>query len=1398
MDYLPNILIVDDTEANLTFLEVVLKKTKANLISARSGYEALKKIKGIELSLAIIDVRMPSMSGYELAIKMNEKRSDNKVPIIFLTAAGPNDIGVIEGYNSGAVDYIFKPVNYHILLSKIEVFLNLFEQKQIIVKDALALKKSADELTRINKALVRSEEKYRSYVDNAPDGVFVVNELGKYIEVNEAACRITGYSKNELLKMSISDMSTEESSKDDSVQFKKIRETGAATADMRFKYKNGTTRWWTVEAIKLSETRFLGFTKDITDRKQAEEEVKRKSEFLERLIQQSPLSTFVLDDNGILLVVNEAFLKFYAVPDKDLILGTNALTVPQNIEYGVDKHIREALNGNEIDVLEQEYISPYNNNKIFVKIKFFPIFSPEGKVTNVVVIQENITERKQAEKELIQSELQYRTLGETIDYGAWTTDATGYCTYCSSSFLEMTGMTMEQIQKFGWLSLLPPEDVEPTKDHWISCVETGADYEKEHQFRAKDGSYRNVLAIGRPIKDDTGKIMKWVGINLDITQRKQVEKEQKDSDKRFRSVYENTLIGLYRTTQDGRILMANPTLVKMLGFSSFEELAHRNLEEEGFDPNYQHSVFMGKIERDGQILEFESAWIKQDGTKLFVSESAKVVYDDTGTILYFDGIVHDITQRKQMEDELKRTNLLLDSIIENIPDMIFLKDAKDLTFVRLNKAGEELLGYSRDELFGKNDYDFFTKKEADFFTSKDKKTLKGSGLTYMPEESIHTKNKGIRILQTQKIPILDKYGKSEYLLGISSDITQRIQFENERRDSEIKFRNLFETMIQGVVHQDKKGKIISANPSAEHILGLSLDQMQGRTSTDPRWKSIHEDGTDFPGDTHPAMVALKTGKPVSNAIMGVFNPKIEETRWININSIPLFNPGKKKAYQVYSTFEDITKRMHSEEEHGSIIKAAMDGFIMSDSQGRFLDVNNAYCNLIGYSREELLKMSFKDVDIQENSEEIEPHIQLVRDFGYDRFETQHRCKDGRTINIEISVNFVLTEGGRYYAFIRDITERKIAEHALKVSEEKYKTMLNASPDGILIFNMKGIIIEVSDIGLELIGADFRSDLLGKHFSKFVPSAGRNKLKKLIEKTMDEGLEQNIEIQFRKQDRSTLIGEINSTLIQDPDGKSIAFMVIIRDISQRKKMEIKQIHSDRMASLGEMASGIAHEINQPLNIISMVMDNVLYEATKEEIIEKEYLKKKSNKIFENITRIRNIIDHVKAFSRSRDDYLLTAFDINVSIQNTIMMISEQFKHLAISLNLQLEESIPLIIGNNIKFEQVILNLLSNAKDALLEKKGKLSEEFDMFVGIRSFLEDQDLIIEISDNGTGISEEDSEHIMLPFYTTKDTGKGTGLGLSISYRIIQEMNGTIEVSSNIFDGSTFHIIINLQNKE
>jgi len=330
----------------------------------------------------------------------------------------------------------------------------------------------------------------------------------------------------------------------------------------------------------------------------------------------------------------------------------------------------------------------------------------------------------------------------------------------------------------------------------------------------------------------------------------------------------------------------------------------------------------------------------------------------------------------------------------------------------------------------------------------------------------------------------------------------------------------------------------------------------------------------------------------------------------------------------------------------------------------------------------------------------------------------------------------------------------------------------------------------------LFGTDNKDDLIGKDIKQFVFSEDEI-IKKIFDKTINEGLVQNIELKLKKKNQSFFLVEASATLIQNSKGDPLSFMIIIRDISHRKKIETQQIHADRMASLGEMASGMAHEINQPLNIISLVMDKLLFESSRVESLDFEFFKNKSDKIFENILRIRNIIDHVKAFSRSNNDYILTLFNVNTSIENAVSFIIEQFKHLGIKLILQLEKELKQIFGNTYKFEQVIINLLLNAKDAVIERKIKQEDYSEMIVEIRSYQENQYLIVEIRDNGIGIGNDDLQNIFLPFYTTKEEGKGTGIGLSICYQIIKEMNGTINISSDKTTGTQIKLVLDVHKE-
>lgn len=297
-----------------------------------------------------------------------------------------------------------------------------------------------------------------------------------------------------------------------------------------------------------------------------------------------------------------------------------------------------------------------------------------------------------------------------------------------------------------------------------------------------------------------------------------------------------------------------------------------------------------------------------------------------------------MAKKDRRHPQRREDEMFLQSVLDNIPDMIFVKDAKDLRFVRFNKAGERLLGRKMKDMIGKNDYDFFPKKEADNFTRKDRAVLRGQKMVDIPEEPIHTPKRGIRILHTKKIPLFDSSGKPRYLLGISEDITARKNAEEALRkaydhletrvhertaelsrsnkalsESEERYRLLLSSLVEGVVMIDAKGNIISVNPGAERILGYREKDLIGFSMYNPRWGVLHENG--LPADLKDFFItaSLRTGKPIANALIGLQRAD-RQLVWLNGNTQPLFRPEQSKPYAVVASFFDITSRRRMQAE----------------------------------------------------------------------------------------------------------------------------------------------------------------------------------------------------------------------------------------------------------------------------------------------------------------------------------------------------------------------------------------------------------------------------------------------------------------------------------------------------
>ncbi|NTW77780.1 MAG: PAS domain S-box protein, partial [Syntrophaceae bacterium] len=314
----------------------------------------------------------------------------------------------------------------------------------------------------------------------------------------------------------------------------------------------------------------------------------------------------------------------------------------------------------------------------------------------------------------------------------------------------------------------------------------------------------------------------------EINERKQMEALLREQEERYRAFFDTSRDCIFITSVDGRWFDLNSAAVQLFGYGSREELLNVQVKDLYANPD-QRKEHLQIIDEQGYLEEQPISLRKKDGTIIYALITSVARKDKTEKIIGYQGTIRDITRQKRADEEIRRVTAFLDSIVENIPNMIFVKDAKELRFILFNRAGEELLGYSRDKMLGKNDYDFFTKEQGDFFTEKDRDVLRTCRIADIPEEPIKTRNKGERILHTKKVPILNMNGEPDYLLGISEDITEHKRREKLLRFSEERFRSLVEATSDWLWETDAQGMYTYASPKVKDILGYEPSEVLGKT-----------------------------------------------------------------------------------------------------------------------------------------------------------------------------------------------------------------------------------------------------------------------------------------------------------------------------------------------------------------------------------------------------------------------------------------------------------------------------------------------------------------------------------------------------------------------------------------
>jgi PAS domain S-box-containing protein len=737
--------------------------------------------------------------------------------------------------------------------------------------------------------------------------------------------------------------------------------------------------------------RLIGALTDITARKRAEEELRSSRQLLETTLYSLRDAAFIMSfDRGEILDCNPAAVEIFGYSREEMVgRDTQFLHLDEAARHEFRKRLTAAVA--EKGYLQQfEFHMRRKDGTIFpTSHSVTPLRDNQGNHTGWVSLVQDITERKRAEEALRRANAYNRSLIEASLDPLMTISTEGRITDVNAATEGVTGRSRQELIGTDFSDYFT--DAEKARAGYQQVFREGWVQDYELEVRHRNGQVTPVLYNSSLYCDEAGQVVGMFAAARDIAELKRTEEALRHSEERYRSLFENATVGIYRTTPDGRILMANPALIRMLGYERFEELSTRSLEAEGFEASYPPRSFREAIEREGVVQGLEAAWLKRDGSVMHVCESYRAICGEDGHVLYYDGIAEDITERKEAE---RRQNL-----------------AAEILGI-LNRAGT-LPGTINEIL---------------------RVVKQGTGFDAV----------GIRLREGQDYPYFVQEGFSE---------------EFVRRENLLCSRGLDGRLLRDAdghpLLECACGLVLSGQTDPAHPLFTPGGSCWSNDTTtvpelpaeqdsrrQPRNRCLHE------GYRSVALVPIRVGEE----IVGLLQLNDRRPHRFNADIIRFFEGIGTSIGVALARWRDAEALRASEAEFRRSFDLSPVGTVMVGVGRRMIRCNPAFCRMLGYAEEELRGKDILEITHPDDHEIDTQGIRALLAGQVDRAQVQKRyvSKDGRVVWAEVTMGLVLDKDARpwyWLTIIQDITQRKLAEEALRESEARLQFALETSQMG---------------------------------------------------------------------------------------------------------------------------------------------------------------------------------------------------------------------------------------------------------------------------------------------------------------------------------------------------------------
>ncbi|MDQ3117364.1 MAG: PAS domain S-box protein [Verrucomicrobiota bacterium] len=1223
---------------------------------------------------------------------------------------------------------------------------------------------------------------YRLFFQSNPMPAWVFDEGSlRFLAVNDAAIQCYGYSREEFLAMTVKDIRPAE----EIPAFLKYLAAGAADRpEPRRIWKHCTSKNETLLVETLTRPVMLGkrpaclvLANNVTERKRTEDRLRRSEKSLANAQRIAHIGNWDWDIAADELYWSEQVYQLFGVARTEFGARYEAFlnSVHPDDRERVHKVLESALAGSALYDVKHRVLLPDGSIRLLHELGEVTR-DDDGNPIRMTGTVQDITEAQLAEQGLRESEARLNEAQRTAQIGSWRYLPDGTLTWSDAMYAlyrmpRDVPPTHEAI-----LAVIHPDD-RASRDQAALARTLESDvaaFEIEYRVIWPDGQVRHLCSRATLNRDADGKLIEAVGTVQDVTDR--VKSESDRAQLAAIVAASNASIISYSTA--GTILSWNKGAELQYGYSAAEVIGKSIDLLYPPERLHERDSLLASLKAGTSIMSVEATRVRKDGARIEISGSFSPTLNARGEVTGGATVSHDISARKKAERELRRSESSM-AAAQRIAH--FGSWETDLTTMSVTWSAEtyRIFGVAPEigmthEMFLQLVHPDDRVKVQEAFAECGTGEQESCAIAHrllLPDGQI-------KFVEERWQVTRDADGTPRRAAGTCQDVT-------EERTASAALRATIESALDCIVMIDETDTILEFNPAAERTFGLSradaINRPLATTIIPPRYREGHLRG----------MAAfMRSGQTViTGNRIEISGLRADGTEFPLELTVSRIGDGRPAVFTAF--MRDITERVTAEEklrsqeeQYRSLFQHNPNAMWVHELKNdRLLAANDAAVVQYGYSRDELLALTL--VDLWPDGEREDPAARAEREGAPSGFTGtfQHRRKDGSSMTVEVYCTPITYNGTEaQMAVLFDITERERAEAQMRLQA----SMIDLAHDAIVVRDLDNRV-ELWNRGAENLYGWTADEVKGRRLGDFLYPDPKPFL--IAKQSMLRAGDWTGELKQLCKDGRTVTVRSRWTLLESDAGKPRSILAINTDITEQKALEAQFMRAQRLESIGTLASGVAHDLN---NILSPILMSVPLLRTP---LSDEGREKILSLVEQSAERGAAVVKQVLTFARGADGEKVLVQP--AYLVKEITQIAEETFPNNITVRSQCADDLWLISGDATELHQVLLNLCVNARDAMPEG-GSLSiktENFEVDAHYASMTPGAHagphVLLTVSDTGTGIPPQVLDKIFDPFFTTKQEGKGTGLGLSTALGIVKNHGGVLNVESTA-KGTTFHVLL------